>query len=73
MIKVSELTIIRFVKKKMDKKKHTQMTTYPSIPDKDRIYKEQIKPRAFLLLLCILTAMHKQRIYSFTTFSTVST
>jgi len=57
----------------MDKKKHTQMTTYAVIADKGRICKERIKPRAFLLLLCILSAIHKRRIYCFTASRTVST
>ena len=43
----------------MDKKKHKLLTSYRSMPDKGRTCKEKIKPRALLLLLCILTAMHK--------------
>jgi len=50
----------------MDKKKHTLLTIYISIPDKGRIFKEEIKPLAFLLLLCVLTAMNERRIYSCT-------
>jgi len=33
----------------MDKKKRTLVITYNSIPDKGRVFKEQIKPRACLV------------------------